>query len=54
VVVGACLDLESARNFLTACDPGSTTLTGKTWVLDESGKIKVERIVSIAIPLRLV
>ena len=28
--------------------------SAQTWVLDESGKIKVERIVSIAIPLRLV
>jgi SnoaL-like domain len=28
--------------------------SAQTWVLDESGKIKVERIVSIVIPLRLV
>jgi hypothetical protein len=28
--------------------------SAQTWVLDESGKIKVERIVSIVVPLRLV
>jgi len=28
--------------------------SAQTWVLDESGKIRVERIVSIVIPLRLV
>jgi len=28
--------------------------SAQTWVLDESGKITIERIVSIAIPLRLV
>ncbi len=28
--------------------------SAQTWLLDESGKIKVERIVSIVVPLRLV
>ena len=28
--------------------------SAQTWLLDESGKIKVERIISIVIPLRLV
>ena len=28
--------------------------SAQTWVLDESGKIKVERIVSIVVPLRVV
>jgi hypothetical protein len=28
--------------------------SAQTWVLDETGKIKVERIVSIVVPLRLV